>query len=184
MKDFSGIPTDHWLLETERFFVIEDGFPVSPGHCLIVSKETRETFFDLSPEEREGLVRMFRFVEIEAGATVIRQGELSPGLFVLLAGRMDVTMVREGGEVQLAFLGAGDLLGEMSLLTRGPAMASIRAAVKCWALFVPREQFHGILLSHPQMLEYVGELVEQRRLENEATLAGTRPYSEGRLQVY
>jgi CRP-like cAMP-binding protein len=144
---------------------------------------TAPLFAPFSRAERERLVELFRFVEIEPGATVTRQGELSPGLFILLAGRMDVTIVRAGEEVLLAFLGAGDLLGEMSLLSRSPAMATIRAAAKCWALFLPREQFHGVVLSHPQMLEYVGELVEQRRLENDATLAGTRPYSEGRLQV-
>jgi CRP-like cAMP-binding protein len=145
---------------------------------------TSPLFAPFTPAERESLIRMFRFVEIEAGATVIQQGEPSPGLFILLAGRMDVTVARGGAEVQLALLGAGDLLGEMSILTRGPAMASIRAAVKCWALLVPRQQFQGLVLKHPQMLDYVNDLAEQRRLENDATLAGKRPYSEGRLQVY
>ena len=56
MDNFLGISADQWLLESTHFFVIRDGFPVSPGHCLIISKELRTTFFDLSSGEREDLV--------------------------------------------------------------------------------------------------------------------------------
>jgi len=64
MKDFYELPSDRWILETKNFFVIEDGFPVSPGHCLIISKTVKETFFDLSPEEKEELVGIIDAVKI------------------------------------------------------------------------------------------------------------------------
>lgn len=40
------------LFETEHFFVIEDGYPVSPGHLLVISKELKPDFFMLSDAER------------------------------------------------------------------------------------------------------------------------------------
>jgi diadenosine tetraphosphate (Ap4A) HIT family hydrolase len=52
MKNFYELPKDRWIRESDRFFVIKDGFPVSRGHCLIVAKELRQTFFDLTREER------------------------------------------------------------------------------------------------------------------------------------
>jgi diadenosine tetraphosphate (Ap4A) HIT family hydrolase len=49
---FAKIPQSEYLHETKHFFVVFDGYPVSPGHCLIVSKAMRADFFDLS----QGLV--------------------------------------------------------------------------------------------------------------------------------
>jgi diadenosine tetraphosphate (Ap4A) HIT family hydrolase len=49
---FAKIPQSEYLHETKHFFVVFDGYPVSPGHCLIVSKAMRADFFDLSQEER------------------------------------------------------------------------------------------------------------------------------------
>lgn len=35
-----------------------DGFPVSPGHALIISKRHVSSFFDLSQEERQDLLNL------------------------------------------------------------------------------------------------------------------------------
>ena len=55
MKDFTEITEDKILYKGDHFFIIEDGFPVSPGHLLIISNEVRTDFFDLSPEEKKAL---------------------------------------------------------------------------------------------------------------------------------
>jgi diadenosine tetraphosphate (Ap4A) HIT family hydrolase len=68
MKDFYELPQDRWILETPNFFVIEDGFPVSAGHCLIISKEVKVTYFDLSSDEKEELVHV-----IDAVKTIIEE---------------------------------------------------------------------------------------------------------------
>ena len=64
MKDFSGIPREDWLLETENFFVIKDGFPVSPGHCLIISKQVYIDYFDLPSDLREEMANLI--LEVKA----------------------------------------------------------------------------------------------------------------------
>ncbi len=56
MKDFLKIPSARIIHETGLFFVIRDKFPVSPGHCLIVSKALKKDYFDLSIEEKKELV--------------------------------------------------------------------------------------------------------------------------------
>ena len=49
---FTKLREERSLFETEHFFVIEDGFPVSPGHLLVISKEPKPDFFALSDAER------------------------------------------------------------------------------------------------------------------------------------
>jgi len=52
------IPPDQHLLRGEHFFVIKDAFPVSPGHCLIVSRKPRTDYFELSEDERHELTAL------------------------------------------------------------------------------------------------------------------------------
>lgn len=56
MKDFLQVPCSEKIHECCCFFVLKDKSPVSPGHCLIVSKAVRETFFDLTPDEKRELL--------------------------------------------------------------------------------------------------------------------------------
>jgi len=59
---FLDIPQDQYLLRSEHFFVVEDAFPVSPGHCLIVSCEPRADYFELDKVERHELTELIHRV--------------------------------------------------------------------------------------------------------------------------
>jgi diadenosine tetraphosphate (Ap4A) HIT family hydrolase len=54
--DFSKIPEESKIYTSEHFFIIKDGFPVSPGHLLIISKQIKKDFFQLSIEEKNELL--------------------------------------------------------------------------------------------------------------------------------
>jgi diadenosine tetraphosphate (Ap4A) HIT family hydrolase len=60
MSVFKEIKAADYLFESERFFLIYDKFPVSPGHILIISKELKQDFFDLSLQEH---LELFSLVE-------------------------------------------------------------------------------------------------------------------------
>lgn len=55
IRTFFELPTTNHIGDTKFFFLIYDGFPVSPGHILIISKTLREDYFSLSDEERADL---------------------------------------------------------------------------------------------------------------------------------
>lgn len=63
MKNFLEIDPSHWICESKHFFGILDGFPVSPGHFLIVSKALKVTFFDLSREEKDELFQLVETIK-------------------------------------------------------------------------------------------------------------------------
>ena len=52
---FSDIPETDWLHDSQYFFIVPDKYPVSSGHLLIITKEPRLDFFDLSDEEKKEL---------------------------------------------------------------------------------------------------------------------------------
>ncbi len=119
-------------------------------------------FSSFSPEEARALADRFLFLELEPGMRVINEGERAPGMFLLLCGDARVTR----GAAEVARLCPGDVFGEMSLLLRKPASATIDTHTKCWALELPRERFQEVMLTYPQMLEYVSNIAEARQQQN------------------
>jgi CRP-like cAMP-binding protein len=119
-------------------------------------------FSSFAPDQARALAERFVFLELEPGMRVIVEGERVPGLFVLLCGVARVTR----GAAEMTRLGPGDVFGEISLLGRGPATATIETHTKCWALELPREQFQEIMVTYPQILEYVSDVAERRKQQN------------------
>lgn len=52
---FLNISKENYVLETHSFFVLRDRYPVSPGHSLIITKQIRKDYFELTPEEQQEL---------------------------------------------------------------------------------------------------------------------------------
>jgi CRP-like cAMP-binding protein len=123
---------------------------------------TAPLFSSFQPEEARALAERFVFLEIEPGTRLVSEGERAPGMFLLLAGEARVCR----GDAELTRLRPGDVCGEMSLLERTPASASIETASKCWVLELPRERFQEIMVTYPQILEYVSSIAEQRKQSN------------------
>jgi len=58
MSVFSNIPEDLHLYRSTRFFIIEDKYPVSPGHLLIISRDEKLDYFKLTDEEKKELTEL------------------------------------------------------------------------------------------------------------------------------
>ena len=58
MRDFTQISADRILFKDEYFFIIQDAFPVSPGHLLIISNEIKKDYFELDQNEKGHLSSM------------------------------------------------------------------------------------------------------------------------------
>lgn len=121
-------------------------------------------FRPFSKSDRRELVQKFRARDVRRGEAMIKEGHTSDGLYVVLSGEVDVLV--KGRKV--ASLREGEVFGEMSLLTRSPATATVTAARHTSVLRLPREDFDRIILSHPQVLEHVSELTDERAKANAA----------------
>jgi CRP-like cAMP-binding protein len=135
--------------------------------------ETSELFRPFTRQERRGLVERFLAREVKAGDPIIREGDPSDGLYVVLSGEVRVTQGQ--GNVLVATLREGEIFGEMSVLTKAPAAATVSAAKLTSLLRLPREDFDALILSHPQILVLVSELTDSRRRQLDALPALTPP---------
>jgi CRP-like cAMP-binding protein len=84
-------------------------------------------------------------VAFEAGRTIVRQGEVGTGFFLIASGRARV--VRDGRT--LAELGPGQFFGELSLLDQQPRIAQVVAEAPTLCLALASWDFEAILASQP-----------------------------------
>jgi len=54
---FCSLPPERVVADHDEVVVIRDGFPVSPGHTLIVLKRHAASFFDTTNEERQAILQ-------------------------------------------------------------------------------------------------------------------------------
>jgi diadenosine tetraphosphate (Ap4A) HIT family hydrolase len=55
---FCQLPADRILFADDHALVIRDGFPVSPGHTLVIPRRHVGSFFDITADERAALLRL------------------------------------------------------------------------------------------------------------------------------
>jgi len=123
-------------------------------------------FKDFDPAERRQLVEKFRLRQAAPGEMLIKEGAQSDGLYVVLHGSVDVA----AQAIDLAHLKEGEIFGEMSLLTRQPATATVVSPGNSILLRLPRDQFQELVVTHPQILALMSELTEQRTAATRAAL--------------
>jgi CRP/FNR family cyclic AMP-dependent transcriptional regulator len=99
----------------------------------------------LAPAEFETLAAIAERRELSAGGELFREGEAGDGVYLIVSGEVEVSKRTRGGERSLARLGAGSVLGEMSLLTAEPRSASARAIAPTAVLRLPAARFRAML---------------------------------------
>jgi CRP-like cAMP-binding protein len=97
-------------------------------------------------------------VDVEAGRVLIRQGEPSDSFYVLLDGEADVSI--DGTHRRT--MRAGDFFGEISMLDRGPATATITTVRPSRMMAMSHAQFRNAIKGNQDLLAQVMVTVAER----------------------
>lgn len=71
-----------------------------------------------------------------AGETIVKEGEPGDAAYIIVTGRCEIRKEMPGGEQTLREIGAGDVFGEMAIMTEGPRTASVVALEETTVLVV------------------------------------------------
>ena len=144
---------------------------------------TSPLFKPFGKQERNALVEKFKARDVEQGEVVLREGKLSDGLFVLMTGELEVSKQKGDEVLRLARLKEGDVFGEISLLTKSAATATVAAVRHSTLLRLPRETFDEVISTHPQILMLVSELSDERLQYQQALESGLLAEGEDGLML-
>lgn len=120
---------------------------------------TSPLFRPFDDTQRAELAARFTFLEIDAGTKLLGAGARPDGLYIVLAGQF---IVVRGGQT-IATLVPGDLIGETALLSGGAFRSDVIAKNRSLALCLPAADFREVIMTHPHVLEYIGEQAEHSR---------------------
>jgi cAMP-dependent protein kinase regulator len=134
---------------------------------LLAALSTSPVFVGVSTDAVKATLLSFEPQAIADGAAVVRQGEASPGLCLVLGGVFDVTAQSDIGTIKLKRLQPGDVFGEMSLLDGTTASATVTAAGDARLLQLPRATFQLLSAAHPSLLLRVQALSAERSAFND-----------------
>ncbi len=128
---------------------------------LVASLRQAAICGSLADAELEAIATIAERVTYVAGEELFREGDAGDGLYLVLSGEIDVVKRAAGGERSLARLGAGGVLGEMSLLTDDVRSATGRALVDSTVLRLPAIPFRALLAGGaPAALKLVAGIAE------------------------
>jgi CRP-like cAMP-binding protein len=99
----------------------------------------------LTAAELEAIAAIVEAKEVAAGGELFREGDAGDGLYLVVAGEIEVVKRGSAGEHSLAKLGPGGVLGEMSLVTSDARSATGRAIAQTSVLHLPVREFRALL---------------------------------------
>lgn len=115
----------------------------------------------LDSEEVEELATKAHFIRFQEGSTPIEEDAPGHAMFVVVSGEADVTV--HGIAEPVAKLGAGDIIGEMSLLTGARRSATVTAVTPLEVIEVNKQALAHVLKQSPGLVERFAALIEKRQ---------------------
>jgi acetate kinase len=109
------------------------------------------------------LVRASRISTVEPHESIIEFGEEGRFLGIMIKGSAEVSSIDNGGRRhKIAELKAGDVFGEMALLTGDRTLADVIGISPSTVMLIPNEIFSSMLVTHPQAIQHLSRLITKR----------------------
>jgi len=109
-------------------------------------------FKHCTPRQIDDIAKLVRERELEPGDILCRQGEHSTDAFVLVDG--EAAVIIDGNQV--AVVGKGEVVGELSIEHGGLRTATLRAITPLHVLVVDPREIESVLLSDPGSAKDLG----------------------------
>ena len=139
----------------------------------IIERRGDQALPKLDPLEIERARRFGTCRDFAAGAALYTTSQVSPGLMVILSGRVEVTQRdAPGARTTLVTHGPGEFLGELAQLAGRPSLADATALEPVQALVIPRDRLQALFVGEAELGERIMRALILRRVGLLETGAG------------
>jgi CRP-like cAMP-binding protein len=109
-----------------------------------------------------------------AGTRLMNQGEFGGAMFVIVKGEVGVTFIdADAREQQVAKLGPGEVVGEMSLFTGDRRTATVIAVTNVDAIEITKWSLERVFAKAPELVDKFAAVLAKRQAELNAV---SRPH--------
>jgi CRP-like cAMP-binding protein len=146
--------------------------PANKPGVMPTSRPTPSLLAELPEHLSADLFNSATPARLDAEEVLFLAGDAGDGCYRVEDGLLKVTMVsRAGGERILAFLGAGAIVGELSIIDGLPRSASVVAVRAATLSFLSRAAFEDFARKHPEVYKSLVTLIAARLRETDAVIA-------------
>jgi predicted acylesterase/phospholipase RssA/CRP-like cAMP-binding protein len=108
------------------------------------------------------------WITLRGGETLFRQGDEADAAFIVISGRLRISITEQGEERVINEIGRGEPLGELALLSRGRRSATVTAARDTDLARIGQEAFDQLIERYPRVLRQITTfLVDRLRRQSE-----------------
>ena len=133
---------------------------VSDSDDAITCLNGIEIFRTLTSESKRILAKKMIKKTYHPEDVIIQQDDTGKSLYIIIEGAVSVRIqLKNGPEMEVGRLGAGDFFGELALITGDPRKASIIARTKTFLYEIPQTTFHAILQEEPEVSQLFREKI-------------------------
>jgi CRP-like cAMP-binding protein/small-conductance mechanosensitive channel len=127
-----------------------------------------DLFRSFSEEEQAELAKHMEERAMVKGTVIVRQGDAGDSLYLLAEGVLDVGIDsgEAGGGTVVDRMVAGDVFGEMSLLTGQPRSATVTAAIDSVVYEIRKQRLDPILHQRPEIADELATVMARRQALN------------------
>ncbi len=120
-------------------------------------------FGGLGEEILQEIIGSLKLITVQKDVIVVREEEPGGGLYLIKSGHMRLhSKSSQGAEQTVAYVGRGDAVGELSLLTGEPYPYSAIAESECELLLLTKTNFDAILETHPLVGVHLSRALSRR----------------------
>jgi CRP-like cAMP-binding protein len=141
---------------------------MAPADVKLEMLKAVPLFASMRSKDLEAVERLADTVDVAAGRQLMRQGEHGNEMYVIASG--SVRVERNGKEI--ATLGPGQAVGEMSLLSEGPRLATVTTLEPTTAFVIGHREFHTLLADSAELRQCILDNLAARirMLDDKGTL--------------
>jgi predicted acylesterase/phospholipase RssA/CRP-like cAMP-binding protein len=116
----------------------------------------------LNPDMLKSIEAEVEWIHIPFGQALFHQGDQECDLYLLVSGRLQVCVGKDGAERKVAEIKRGEIVGEMAMFTGDKRTASIYAMRDSDLVKISRPAFERIIASHPNIMMYFIQFIVRR----------------------
>jgi len=160
----SSFPTGARTLSTDEVASLERDM------ADIVAKS--HLFKSLDDVTRKELLESAFVMQYDGGEMLLREGDPGDTMYLVMEGTVRVHTHSPQGEIQLAELGRGACIGEVSVLMGSPRTATVDAVTDVTCAVLARHRVQRILDANPKVRTLLEALVEGRARQTVERILG------------
>ena len=127
-------------------------------------------FRGFTPDGARRLLDSGQIKQHDAGAVLLKEGDKADFVMLVLSGKLEVYVDRDGEHLSLTEAEPGDILGELAVLCGIPRSASVKAKENSAVLEWDDDAFRTLLLRDPSLSQRIFREALRTLLEKERSL--------------